>query len=99
MIIVVRFRKRNDFVPVLYRFCSSLKTKIVSELQRNYYKTTKIGYIHSAFSPQSASKINSTSRELLNPSFAIGKRKEESGRLALSLQYVFSESQNASGSS
>jgi hypothetical protein len=47
--IVVKNSLRIDFVPLLCRICSSLKNKIVSELQRNYYKTTKISYFSSAF--------------------------------------------------
>ena len=50
-IIVVKISHGNDFVPDLYRFCSSVKKKIVSELQRIYYKTTKIGYFCPAFFP------------------------------------------------
>ena len=50
-IFVVKIRTGNDFVPLLYRFCSSDKTIIVSELQRIYYKTTKISYFSSAFFP------------------------------------------------
>jgi hypothetical protein len=50
-IIVVKNSQRSDFVPVLYRFCSSVKKIIVSELQRIYYKTTKISYFHPAFFP------------------------------------------------
>jgi hypothetical protein len=45
------------------------------------------------------SNKKSNVKELLNPSIAEGKRKEDSEGLALSLQDVFSESQNASGSS
>ena len=50
-IIVVKNNQRNDFVPVLYRFCSSVKNIIVSELQRIYYKTTKIAVGQPAFFP------------------------------------------------
>jgi hypothetical protein len=50
-IIVVRISRRNDFVVLLYRVCSSVKKKIISELQRIYYKTTKISYFSSAFFP------------------------------------------------
>ena len=50
-IIVVRIRKRNEFVPLLYRICSGVKKIIVSELQRIYFKTTKIGYFCLAFFP------------------------------------------------
>ena len=50
-IFVVKIRPGNDFVPLLYRFCSSDKTIIVSELQRIYYKTTKIAVCPSAFFP------------------------------------------------
>ena len=50
-IIVVKNCQRNDFVPLLYRFCSSAKKKIVSELQRIYYKTTKIAVCPPAFFP------------------------------------------------
>lgn len=50
-IIVVKINQRNDFVPLLYRICSSVKKKIVSKLQGNAYKTTKIGYFCSAFFP------------------------------------------------
>ena len=50
-IIVVKISQRNDFVPVLYRICSSVINKIVSELQRIYYKTTKIAVRPPAFFP------------------------------------------------
>lgn len=43
------------------------------------------------------SNKKSNTKELLNPSIAIGKRKEESGMLALSLQDVFSDSANLAG--
>jgi len=50
-IIVVKNCQRKDFVPLLYRFCSSDKTLMVSELQRIYYKTTKIAVCPPAFFP------------------------------------------------
>jgi hypothetical protein len=50
-IFVVKNSQKNDFVPLLYWICSSVKTKIISELQRIYYKTTKISYFHPAFFP------------------------------------------------
>ena len=50
-IIVVKNWQRKDFVPLLYRFCSNAKLIIVSELQRIYYKTTKIAVCPSAFFP------------------------------------------------
>ena len=49
--IVGRISKINDFVPLLYQFCRQVKIHIISELQRNAYKTTKIGYFCSAFFP------------------------------------------------
>jgi hypothetical protein len=52
-IFVVKNEQRNDFVPLLYRICSSVKNKIVSELQRIYYKTTKKRYVLQLFSPYS----------------------------------------------
>ena len=48
---VGRFSKRNDFVPLLYQFCRQVKIHIISELQRIYYKTTKIAVGPSAFFP------------------------------------------------
>jgi hypothetical protein len=50
-IFVVKNEQRNDFVPLLYRICSNVKNKIVSELQRIYYKTTKIAVCPPAFFP------------------------------------------------
>ena len=50
-VFVVKIRPENDFVPLLYRFCSNVINKIVSELQRIYYKTTKIAVGPPAFFP------------------------------------------------
>lgn len=48
-IIVVKNSNKNEFVAVLYRFCSSGKKLIISNLQWNYYKTTKIRSFASFF--------------------------------------------------
>ena len=48
---VVKNEQRYDFVPLLYGICSSDKNKIVSELQRIYYKTKKIALSPPAFFP------------------------------------------------
>ena len=50
-IFVVKNEQRNDFVPLLYQFCSRIKMEIVSELQRIYYKTKKIALSPPAFFP------------------------------------------------
>jgi len=50
-IFVVKISQGINLVPLSYRICSSVKNKIVSELQRIYYKTTKIGYFSPAFFP------------------------------------------------
>jgi len=52
-IIVVKNNQRNDFVPLLYRICSRVKKIIVSELQRIYYKTTKLTTSVQLFFPSS----------------------------------------------
>ena len=43
--------QQNDFVPVLYPFCRQVKIFKINKLQKNAYKTTKIGYFGSAFFP------------------------------------------------
>ena len=50
---VGRFSKRNDFVPLLYQFCRQVKIHIISELQRIYYKTTKLTTSVQLFFPSS----------------------------------------------